>query len=149
MRIWHTDTQGYGYSAPLCNVRFRLDTLNVMDKQARTGMILGDRGPAAKPLVWRVFLTCWLVYTFFWTPYIVREHFPAIALAERGSLNVDRYFGWIEDIFRGPKGGPYINNTPGASIPGAVPLVLLRPLLVSVDRWNQSLPRPSVPAGES
>ncbi len=90
---------------------------------------------------WRVFLTCWLVYTVFWAPYIVREHFPAVALAERGSLNVERYLGWTEDIFRGPGGGAYINNNPGASLTGAVPLVLLRPLLTRVDAWNQKLPR--------
>jgi hypothetical protein len=92
--------------------------------------------------VWPVFLTCWLVYTAFWTPYIVREHFPAVALAERGSLNVDRYLGWTEDIFRGPGGGAYINNNPGASLTGAIPLLVLRPLLAKVDEWNQMLPRP-------
>jgi hypothetical protein len=88
-----------------------------------------------------VFLTCWLVYTAFWTPYIVREHFPAITLAERGSLNVAPYLGWTEDIFRAPNGGAYINNNPGASLVGAVPLVLLRPLLKTVDEWNQQRPR--------
>jgi hypothetical protein len=81
------------------------------------------------------------VYTVFWAPYIVREHFPAVALAERGSLNVDRYLGWTEDIFRGPGGGAYINNNPGASLTGALPLVLLRPVLTRVDEWNQKLPR--------
>lgn len=91
---------------------------------------------------WRVFLTCWLMYTFFWTPYIVREHFPAVALAESGTLNVERYYGWIEDIFRGPQGGAYINNNPGASLTGAIPLLPLRPLLIRVDEWNQKLPRP-------
>jgi hypothetical protein len=63
----------------------------------------------------RVFLTCWLLYTVFWTPWIVREHFPAIALAESGHLNVERYLGWTEGIFPGPRGGAYINNNPGGS----------------------------------
>jgi hypothetical protein len=81
------------------------------------------------------------MYTVFWAPYIVREHFPAVALAERGSLNVERYLGWTEDIFRGPGEGAYINNNPGASLTGAVPLILLRPLLTRVDEWNQKLPR--------
>jgi hypothetical protein len=71
----------------------------------------------------------------------VREHFPALALAERGSLNVEGYLGWTEDIFRGPRGGAYINNNPGASLAGAIPLLLLRPLLAKVDEWNQKLPR--------
>ena len=100
-----------------------------------------QRGQASCTWTWRVFLTCWLGYTVFWAPYIVREHFPAVALAERGSLNVERYLGWTEDIFRGPGGGAYINNNPGASLTGAVPLVLLRPLLSRVDEWNQKLPR--------
>lgn len=81
----------------------------------------------------RVFLTCWLVYAFFWTPYVVREHYPALALVERGSLNVEKYLGWSEDIFRGPNGGAYINNNPGASIAGALPLALTWPMLKRVE----------------
>lgn len=89
---------------------------------------------------WRVFFSCWLIYTFFWTPYIVREHFPALTLMERGTLNVEKYLAWSEDIFQGPHGGAFINNNPGASMTGAIPLLLLRPLLLRVDSWNQSLP---------
>ena len=70
----------------------------------------------------------------------MREHFPAIALAESGRLNVKRYLGWTEDIFPGPRGGAYINNNPGASLAGAIPLLLLRPLMARVDEWNQRLP---------
>lgn len=112
--------------------------------------MLRERDSQSSRRAWasRVFLTCWLVYTVFWTPYIVREHFPAIALAESGQLNVERYLGWTEDIFSGPRGGAYINNNPGASLTGAIPLLLLRPVLVRVDRWNQRLPRRR-PIGES
>jgi len=98
--------------------------------------------PHQRSLVaWRVFFTCWLVYTVFWTPYIVREHFPALTIAEQGSMNVQRYLGWTEDIFQGPRGGAYINNNPGASLVGAIPLVLIKPFLARVDRWNQQRPR--------
>jgi hypothetical protein len=97
----------------------------------------------------RVFLTCWLAYSFLWTPYIVREHFPAVTLAEEGSLNVQHYLGWTDDIFVGPHGGAYINNNPGASLAGAIPLILLRPLLERVDAWNQTLPRPAVKPQDS
>lgn len=93
---------------------------------------------------WRVFLTCWLLYSVTWTPWIVREHFPAIALAESGKLNVVHYLGWTEDIFPGPHGGAYINNNPGASLTGALPLLVLRPLLMRVDAWNQRLPREKI-----
>jgi hypothetical protein len=117
--------------------------LDLIRQPAPTALTTAECGRDVKPLAWRVFLTGWLVYAFFWTPYIVREHFPALALAERGSLNVARYLGWTDDIFHGPRGGAYINNNPGASLTGAIPLLLLRPLLARVDRWNQTLPRPA------
>jgi hypothetical protein len=88
----------------------------------------------------RVFLTCWLTYTVFWTPFIVREHFPAMTLSERGTLNAESYLGWSDDIFPGPRGGAYINNNPGASLTGAVPLILLRPWLNAIARWNENRP---------
>ena len=88
----------------------------------------------------RVFLTAWLVYTAYFTPFIVREHFPAITLAEDGSFNVERFLGWSEDIFRGPRGGAYINNNPGASILGAVPLIVFRPVLRYSEGWVRSRP---------
>src|SRR5689334_4369413 len=88
-----------------------------------------------------VFLTCWLVYTALWTPYIVREHFPVMSFLEQGTLNVQRYVGWTEDIFPGPGGGAFINNNPGASLTAALVLLPLKPLLPAVERWNLSLPR--------
>jgi hypothetical protein len=97
----------------------------------------------------RVFLTCWAVYTVFWIPYILREHFPAVTLAEQGTLNVERYHAWTDDIFTAPRGGAFINNNPGASLTGAIPLILLRPLLARVDEWNRKLPRPDVRVDES
>lgn len=96
---------------------------------------------AARARSVRVFFACWLVYVVFWAPYIVREHYPAVTLAEQGNLNVERYLGWSDDLFRGPRGGAFINNNPGASLTGAIPLILLRPLLARVDEWNQNLPR--------
>jgi hypothetical protein len=88
-------------------------------------------GGHAKTLAWRV-----------------REHFPAITPVERGSLNVAPYLGWTADIFEGPNGGAYINNNPGASLTGAIPLILLRPFLVRVGTWNRSLPRPNPRSSE-
>jgi hypothetical protein len=81
----------------------------------------------SRSLAVRLFVSCWLVYSVFWTPYIVREHFPAMSLSETGALDVSRYYGWTEDIFRGPRGGAYINNNPGASLTAAIPLAILRP----------------------
>jgi len=95
----------------------------------------------------RVFVTCWLVYTAYFTPYIVREHFPAITLAESGAFNVERFLGWTEDIFAGPRGGAYINNNPGASIAGAVPLMLAKPLLDAAKRRDRGRPPGMPPTG--
>jgi len=97
---------------------------------------------------WRVFFTCWLVYTFYWTPYIIREHFPALALADRGSLNVDRYLGWTEDISALLQAA-LISTTILARLLRRDSFSRARPLLTRVDRWNQSLPRPNVPANAS
>jgi hypothetical protein len=108
-----------------------------------------ENAPAATPLksknrkqVFQVFFVCWVVFSVFWIPYLLREHFPAMTLVEQGTLNVERYLGWTDDIFQGPKGGAFINNNPGASLTGAIPLLLLKPFLAKVDSWNQRQPRP-------
>jgi len=93
----------------------------------------------------RVFFTCWITYTVFWTPYIVREHFPAITLADSGTLNVQRFLGYTDDIFPSARGGAFINNNPGASITGAIPLFVLRPLIARVKAWNLQQPHPPIP----
>jgi hypothetical protein len=96
----------------------------------------------------RVFFTCWITFTVFWTPYIVREHFPAITLAESGTLNVQRFLGYTDDIFPSAPGRAFINNNPGASITGAVPLFVLRPILTRVEAWNLRQPPPPIPAND-
>ena len=94
-----------------------------------------------RSLARRLFFSVWTVYSLFWTPFLVREHFPALALVERGSFNVERYAGWCEDIFPGPKGGAYINNNPGASLTAAIPLAIVKPILGWLDR-NGNPPGP-------
>ena len=96
---------------------------------------------------WRVFFTCWITYSFFWTPYIVREHFPAITLADSGTLNVERFLGYTDDIFPTAHGA-FINNNPGASITGAIPLFVFRPLIAQVKAWNLKQPRPPIPPND-
>jgi hypothetical protein len=96
----------------------------------------------------RVCFTCWITYTVFWTPYIVREHFPAITLAQSGTLNVQRFLGYTDDIFPSGPGRAFINNTPGASITGAIPLFILRPVLNRVETWNLQQPLPPIPAND-
>lgn len=95
-----------------------------------------------------LFVVCWAVYTIHWAPFIVREHFPAMTLAKRGTLNVAEFVGWTPDIFS-TSNGAYITNNPGASLAGAVPLLVLRPLLDWIERDNQRRPRATAPTLDS
>lgn len=106
----------------------------------RGGLAAGPRWRPPRAGAARVFLICQVVYTVFWTPYILREHFPALTLAEEGTLNVKRYAGWTDDIFAHGEGRAFINNNPGASLTGAIPLILLRPAFRGIENWNRALP---------
>lgn len=77
----------------------------------------------------RLFLTCWLVYGLHFATNIVREHYPAFSLAERGTLRVDPYLGLHPDLFAYDHRGAFINNNPGTSILAAIPYALVRPLV--------------------
>jgi hypothetical protein len=77
----------------------------------------------------RLFLTAWLVYSLHFATNIVREHYPAFALAERGTLRVDPYLGLHPDLFAYQDRGAFINNNPGASLFAAIPYALARPLV--------------------
>jgi hypothetical protein len=84
-----------------------------------------------------LFVTCWLVLTLHFATNIAREHYPAMALAERGTLAVDEYVGLHPDIFIAPTGHAYINNNPGVSILAAAPLFLARPALRAAADYGQ------------
>jgi hypothetical protein len=74
-----------------------------------------------------VFLICWIIYSIFWTPWILREHFPVVTLVEQGTLNVDRYRGWAQDhlfptgrVARCLTGHTRFHQQPGAPLTGAI-----------------------------
>jgi len=77
----------------------------------------------------RLLLTGWVVYTLHFATDIAREHYPAFSLAERGTLRVDPYLGLHPDLFAIPDRGAFINNNPGASLLGALPYAVARPLV--------------------
>ena len=77
----------------------------------------------------KLFLTCWIVYAMHFATDISREHYPAFSLAERGTLRVDPYLGLHSDIFEIEGRGAFINNNPGASLVGAIPYAIFRPLV--------------------
>lgn len=73
-------------------------------------------------------MTCWLVFTLHFATNTVREIYPALSLADHLSFDVSEYGGLHQDIFEIPGRGTFINNNPGASIIGAIPYAILRPL---------------------
>lgn len=80
----------------------------------------------------RLFLTAWVLFGLHFATNIVREHYPAFSLAERGTLRVDPYLGLHPDLFEIPGRGGFINNNPGTSLPAALPYALVRPLVDAV-----------------
>ena len=85
--------------------------------------------PLDRRMMGALFVSCWFVLTLHFATNIAREHYPAMALAEHGTLAVDEYVGLHPDIFVAPNGHAYINNNPGVSMLAAVPLFLARPAL--------------------
>ncbi|MCK6483124.1 MAG: hypothetical protein HUU22_01950 [Phycisphaerae bacterium] len=82
----------------------------------------------------RLFLTCWLIFAAHFATNTVREIFPALTLGDKRSFDVSEYVGFHPDLFEMPGRGAFINNNPGASIIGAVPYVLMRPIIDAVQR---------------
>ena len=86
----------------------------------------------------RIFLTCWLVFTLHFATNTVREIFPALTLGDHLSFDVSEYNGLHTDTFELPGRGSFINNNPGASMIGAIPYTLFRPI---TDRIVDSIQR--------
>jgi hypothetical protein len=82
-----------------------------------------DRG-----IAFRLFVTCWLIFTLHFATNTVREIYPALALADNFSFDVSEFAGLHPDIFTIEGRGTYINNNPGASIIGAIPYFLAKPI---------------------
>lgn len=76
----------------------------------------------------RLFLTCWLIYSLHLATNTVREIYLALAIADHASFQVDEYAGLHPDLFETPGRGWHINSNPGASMLGAIPYALLRPV---------------------
>ncbi len=92
------------------------------EPRALTSTIPGQK--YALPL----FLTCWIVFSLHFATNTVREIYPALSLGDHFSFDVSEYAGIHSDIFEIPGRGSFINNNPGASMMGAVPYLVFRPL---------------------
>lgn len=89
-------------------------------------------------MAWRLFATCWLVYSLHFATNTVREIFPALAIAEHFSFRVDDYARMHPDLFETPGRGWHIGNNLGASMLGAIPYALARPVVDRiVERVNR------------
>ena len=87
------------------------------------------RHPSA---VWRIFVTCWLIYCLHFASNTVREIYPALSLGDSFSLQVDEYAGMHDDIFEKPGYGYHINSNPGASLLAAIPYGVFSPAINTI-----------------
>lgn len=80
----------------------------------------------------RLFVTCWLVYGLFFATDVVREHYLAVSIGDHLSFRVDEYHGLHPDLFEKEGYGWHIGNNPGASMIGAIPYAVFRPLIETI-----------------
>lgn len=85
----------------------------------------------------RLFLTCWIVFSVHFATNVVREHYPAFSLIERGDFVLDEYAGMHSDIFEHTDGHWYIGNQVGTSLLAAVPLFLFDPVLERLEELRR------------
>ena len=85
----------------------------------------------------RLFLIVWILFGVHAATNIVREHYPAFALIERGDFFLDDYAGFHADIYLHPVTKHYVvGNQVLGSLPAVVPLLLLDPALDALQRWE-------------
>ena len=77
----------------------------------------------------RLFVTCWMVYAVHVATNTVREIYLALAIGDHFSFRVDDYANMHPDLFEKPGYGWHIGANPGASMLGAVPYFLSRPVI--------------------
>jgi hypothetical protein len=89
-----------------------------------------------KPWAWtprsiavRLFLTCWILYSVHVATNTVREIYLALAIGDHFSFRVDEYANMHPDLFEKKGFGWHIGANPGASMLGAVPYFLSRPII--------------------
>ena len=88
----------------------------------------------------RLFLICWMLFSLHFATNVVREHYPAFALVERGDFKLDEYVGFHSDIFVHTDGHAYIGNQVATSVFAALPLWIFDPALDALeDRRKEQL----------
>ena len=77
----------------------------------------------------RIFLTCWLIYVLHASPYVYRELYLTMSLAEKHTIHVDDYVDLHTDLFIMPGRGSFLGHNPGTSILAAVPYWISLPIV--------------------
>lgn len=77
----------------------------------------------------RLFLTCWLLYGLHFSPYVYRELYLTMSLAEQHTVHVDQYVDLHSDLFIMPGHGSFVGTNPGTSLLAAIPYWLSLPLV--------------------
>lgn len=95
----------------------------------------------------RLFLACWIVFAAHFATNIVREHYPAFALTERGDFRCDDYADLHWDIFRHTDGHHYIGNQVLGSAVAAVPLLVFKPVLGALEERGKRRAAEAAAAG--
>jgi hypothetical protein len=87
-----------------------------------------------------------MIFALHFATNTVREIYPALSLGDRLSFDVSEYAGIHPDIFTLEGRGTFINNNPGASIMGAIPYALARPvtdrIIARVQQSRAANPQP-------
>jgi len=86
-------------------------------------------GMSVRGIQVRLFLTCWVIYALHFSPFVTRELYLVLSLAEHHSQKVDDYAGLHPDLVTFPGRGTFMTNNPGASMAAAVPYWLALPVM--------------------
>lgn len=98
------------------------------------------------PIKLRLFLVSWILFSVHFATNVVREHYPAFALVDKGTFQVDEYADFHSDIFRYQDGHCYIGNQVLPSVFVAIPLLLFDPVLDALEaREKETLARRGAP----
>lgn len=79
-------------------------------------------------IAFRLFITCWLVYSAHFTTNIVREIYLTLSIGDHLSFKVDEYANMHPDLFEKEGYGWHIGSNPGVSMLAAIPYTLMRPV---------------------
>ncbi len=97
----------------------------------------------------RLFVAVFAASSLLFATNLAREHYPAFALAQHGTLQCDEWAGLHPDLFQHSDGHWYANNQVGASLVAAPLLALCEPLLAKLEeKGKQEAARAAAAGGE-